>query len=249
MGVGQGTGRDHLMQTGTDEAWAFNAYQAVRARLPKAGPEREATHHATLADIADRYDVILLDSFGVLNIGDRVIPGAPERVAALQAMGKRVIVVTNAAGYPKRLLLQRFGRLGFSFSPEDVVSSRETLLAHLKNQPARHWGLMASTRFGREEFEHLDATFLAEDPADYACRGRVPAVRVLGLDGNPPVLAGGRAESKAAPGIWSAIPISWPRPKAACPESLAISRIAWRIRPGFRLRFSASPLRRSSRQS
>jgi HAD superfamily hydrolase (TIGR01450 family) len=156
------------MHRGTDEAWAFNAYQSVRARLPATGPAIAATHHATLADIADLYDVFLLDSFGVLNIGEQVIPGAPERVAALQAMGKRVIVVTNAAGYPKHLLMQRFARLGFAFSPEDVVSSRETLLAHLASEPARHWGLMASTRFGRAEFGHLDTTFLADDPADYA---------------------------------------------------------------------------------
>jgi glycerol 3-phosphatase-2 len=57
--------------------------------------------------------------------------------------------------------------LGFTFEPEDVVSSREALLATLEQQPPHKWGLMASRKFGTEELEHLDALFLAENPADY----------------------------------------------------------------------------------
>ena len=151
----------------TDSDWAFAAYQDVRHRLPKVDFDTRPARAADLNEIADQFDVFLLDAFGVLNVGEQAIPGATARVAALQAADKRVVVITNAAGYPKRLLMQRYRRLGFNFAPEDVVSSREALLATLARQPARKWGLMASQQFGTEELEHLDALFLADDPTNY----------------------------------------------------------------------------------
>lgn len=152
----------------SDADWAFAAYEAVRHRLPAASfaPAPEAAAH--LGEIADRFDAILLDAYGVLNVGEAPIPGVPERVAALQAMGKRVMIVTNSAGYPKRHLMARYARFGFRFAPEDVVSSRETALAALAAMPARRWGLMADEGHGTDELEGLDARFLADDPADYA---------------------------------------------------------------------------------
>ena len=74
-------------------AEALDAYEAARHRLPPAGTAQgRATPAARLTDLADRFDAFLLDAFGVLNVGETVIPGAPESVAALQAMGKRVLV-------------------------------------------------------------------------------------------------------------------------------------------------------------
>ena len=155
------------MRDMTDAAWAFGAYEAVRQRLPRAGFSGEPQEAPDLAALACAYDAFLLDSFGVLNIGETAIPGAVERMRQLRARGKRLIVVTNAAGYPKRLAMARYHRLGFDFTEDEVVSSRDTLLAHLADRPPRHWGLIASTRFGREEIEALDADFLGEDPETY----------------------------------------------------------------------------------
>jgi len=73
---------------------AFDAYEAVRHRLPiSTGNASRAEKVETLADIADRFDVFLLDAFGVLNIGETAIPGASVRVESLKAAGKRVLVV------------------------------------------------------------------------------------------------------------------------------------------------------------
>lgn len=152
-----------------DAAQAFAAYEAVRHRLPCAAFPKRAQRRASLADIADLYDVFFLDSFGVLNRGDTAVPGAVERIAALRAAGKRVIVVTNVAGYPKRLMMERYRRLGFYFVEDEVVSGRDTLMAHLAAQPPRRWGMMASQRFGCDrELECLNAVFLADDPLAYA---------------------------------------------------------------------------------
>jgi HAD superfamily hydrolase (TIGR01450 family) len=169
MGFRQSARGDYLMTTKTrsDAEWAFDAYEAVRHRLPGVRFEQGSLRVNHLGDLCDRVDVFLLDAFGVLNVGEDAIPGAPERIRALQAAGKTVMVVSNAAGYPKRLLLEKYARLGFDFAPEEVLTSREVLLHGLQARGAQRYGLMASKVFGLEELEHLDAEFLAEDAAAY----------------------------------------------------------------------------------
>lgn len=165
MGFGQGAGRDHLkMMTAQD---AFIAYEAVRHRLPSVQSNAACIRANTLDDIADEFDVFLLDAFGVLNIGETAIQGVPERIAGLQAAGKRVLVVTNAAGYPHQTLMTKYKRLGYNFAPEDVISSRKALLAGLQPEPKRHWGVMANPDLGRADLESLDLTYLGDDPAPY----------------------------------------------------------------------------------
>ncbi|TYO90603.1 HAD-IIA family hydrolase [Oceanicella actignis] len=146
----------------------FALYLRAAPRLPRA-PRRGAARPAPdLGALAGSFDLFVLDAFGVLNIGERAVPGAAERIARLRAMGKKVMVATNAAGYPKSRLLARYAALGFDFAPDEVVSSRETLLAALQDQPPRRWGVMADPAWGEEELEGLDARFLLDDPADYA---------------------------------------------------------------------------------
>lgn len=85
---------------------AFAAYEAVRHRLPAGTRSAACQGLPDLDALADDVDVFLLDAFGVLNIGETAIPGVPERVLGLQKAGKRVIVVSNAAGYPHSNLME-----------------------------------------------------------------------------------------------------------------------------------------------
>ncbi|MEX0430282.1 HAD-IIA family hydrolase [Spiribacter insolitus] len=145
----------------------FTAYEAIRHRLPapaRKGACRRARH---LGDIADRYDTILLDAYGVLNRGMEPVAGVPERICALQASGKRIMVVSNAAGFAHRTLMQRYGRLGYDFDAEDVITSRKTLVRQLEQEGLRHWGMIAGQHFGPDEFPPLDYRMLADDIADY----------------------------------------------------------------------------------
>lgn len=151
-----------------DAQWAFDAYEAVRDRLPRAAFPEAAQAVSSLADLADRFDVFLLDAFGVLNVGESAVPGAPERIAQLQRAGKKVIVLSNAASYPKRVLLDRYRRLGFGLEPGEVLSSREVLLGALRGSVAGRFAVMGPDAHGFEELEDLDAAFLADDPAEYA---------------------------------------------------------------------------------
>lgn len=166
MGFGQGQRSDYL--TGISAQEAFDAYEAVRHRLPSPEPADRAYHQAdTLEDIADDFDVFLLDAFGVLNIGETAIPGTAKRIETLKAMGKRVLVVSNAAGFPHTALVEKYTRLGYDFAPEDVITSRTTLLTGLNGNGDLHWGLMANPSTGLRDLEGINLTFLEEDPAPY----------------------------------------------------------------------------------
>jgi glycerol 3-phosphatase-2 len=146
---------------------AFAAYQSVAHRLPRVGPPALCQLAANLDAIADDFDVFLLDAFGVLNIGESPIAGTPERVAGLQSAGKRVLVVSNAAGQPHSVLMAKYARLGYNFAADDVISSRRTILHALKSEPERRWGIMANESLGREDLDALDFAFLGDDPSVY----------------------------------------------------------------------------------
>lgn len=146
---------------------AFAVYEAVRHRLPPTRHQGACKPADNLDAIADEVDVFLLDAFGVLNIGETAIQGVPERVAGLQKAGKRVLIVSNAAGFPHANLMEKYTRLGYDFAPEDVITSRKATLHELTSEPARHWGLMATESLGRGDIEDLNVSYLAEDPSAY----------------------------------------------------------------------------------
>lgn len=166
MGIGQGSGSDHLTDISAEQA--FQAYEAVRHRLPGAALLGQSyTQVETLEDLAGDYDVFLLDAFGVLNIGETAIPGTPERVRNLTGAGKRVLVVSNAAGFPHAALMEKYTRLGYDFAPQDVITSRASLLAGLGELRDLHWGLMATPSTGLRDLEGLNLSYLEEDTAPY----------------------------------------------------------------------------------
>lgn len=146
---------------------AFAAYETVRHRLPDVRLTGACLRLPNLDAIADEMDTFLLDAFGVLNIGDTAIAGVPERIRGLQDAGKRVLVVSNAAGFPHDKLMEKYRRLGYDFATEDVITSRKALLAGVTSASARRWGLMATESLGRADLEDLDVTYLAEDSAAY----------------------------------------------------------------------------------
>ena len=99
--------------------------------MPAARPGGLGTKLDNLDALTDHIDVFLLDAFGVLNVGETAIKGVPERVAGLQKMGKQIMVVSNAAGYPHAKLLEKYKKLGYDFASENIITSRKTLLLSL----------------------------------------------------------------------------------------------------------------------
>ncbi len=141
-------------RTFVDAHWAFQRYQQVRARLPRSGLPGRAEHRADLGELADHFDVFVFDSFGVLNVGGAPIEGAARRIASLRALGKEVLVLTNAARDPLASLPAKYARLGFDFTSPEIISSREVLAIHLKARSIEEpWWVVAPESSEIAEFD------------------------------------------------------------------------------------------------
>lgn len=114
-----------------DTQTAFDRYESLRDALPTATFPAITQTGRDLSDTSAQYDAYILDAFGVLNRGETAIEGAVERMADLRAAGKRLIVLTNAASYTRVDILAKYHRLGFDFTAEEVVSSRDVAFTNL----------------------------------------------------------------------------------------------------------------------
>tara|TARA_B110000503_G_scaffold29431_1_gene47192 strand:+ start:6799 stop:7731 length:933 start_codon:yes stop_codon:yes gene_type:complete len=128
--------------------WAFQHYESIRHTLPTANFPKTSTWVKGLADVADDFDVFLLDAFGVLNVGQTAIKSALKAVARLQSAGKKVMVLTNGASLPATEAQIKFQQIGFNFALDDIVASRDALCQGLvtafpQPQDTFTWGVMA----------------------------------------------------------------------------------------------------------
>ena len=138
---------------------AFERYEQIRDRLPSASFPNKPSRCANLAQVADYVDAFVLDAFGVLNVGGTPIPGAVERIAELRAMGKKLVVLTNAASDDHAFAIQKFSGLGFDFSGEEIVTSRDVCVDHLrKAMPDGRWGAVCKSD---DTFEDIDLNICA----------------------------------------------------------------------------------------
>lgn len=126
-------------------AWAFNEYQRLRNQLPVAETSRNPPQWIpALKSLFSRFDAFVFDAFGVLNTGSRVIPGAVECLAALQTIGKPVLVLSNAATASQPVLTEKYRRMGFDLTEDRIISSRWLLENSLAHEPLNGlWGVIA----------------------------------------------------------------------------------------------------------
>ena len=149
-----------------DADWVCRRYEEIRSRLPGARFPETSRRIGNLGDLTGEIDVFVLDGYGVLNVGARVVPGAPERMAALRAAGKRLFVLTNGASYPATRTLQRYRRLGFDFTAHEVVSSRDALARAMAGRPEKRWGFAAVDASAIGELTQAGVR-LGDDRAEY----------------------------------------------------------------------------------
>ena len=79
----------------------FDRYEEVRARFPNVMAREASLEITSLLDIADQVDAFVFDAFGVLNVGETMIPGADLRLDQLRARGCAIRILTNAASYDR----------------------------------------------------------------------------------------------------------------------------------------------------
>ena len=151
--------------------WAFERYERIRHTLPTANFPKTSTRVTGLTDLANHFDVFLLDAFGVLNIGQTAIKTATAAVHALQSAGKIVMVLTNGASLPATESQVKFEQLGFNFALEHIVASRDALShgftqSFTQTQDVSLWGVMARPDSQLHTLP-IDSVTLGEDAALY----------------------------------------------------------------------------------
>ena len=73
----------------------------------------------------------LFDLDGTVYLGDRLIPGAWEAVAALRAAGRRVAFLSNKPLQTRADYAAKLTRLGVPAGPDDVINSSLVMARHL----------------------------------------------------------------------------------------------------------------------
>jgi glycerol 3-phosphatase-2 len=75
-----------------------------------------------LSPLLSRYDHVVLDLDGCVYVGDVIVPGAVEAVAALRSAGKKVAFLTNDARHSPEDYVRKLWALGVQASLEEVVT-------------------------------------------------------------------------------------------------------------------------------
>lgn len=151
----------------------------------------------SVRDVADRYDAVLCDVWGVLHDGRTVYPGAGEALRGLRAAGLGVVLLTNMPR-PSSTMPGALARLGF---PEDawdaIVTSGDAIRVELAARAPGPVHVLGRTTdrglwngLGLDFVDDVaDASFLgiaglrgdAEVPGDYDAELRVARERDLEL--------------------------------------------------------------------
>ncbi len=125
-------------------------------------------HLSGLREIADQYDAIYCDVWGVLHNGRKAFAAASEALVAFRKLGGRVILLTNAP-VPKEQVLRYFEPLGVSDKAyDDCVSSGDaTRFLLQKYQGKKVWilGIDEGWEHDRYLYEGLDIT-LTQKPEE-----------------------------------------------------------------------------------
>ena len=141
----------------------FDRYQEIRPRLPDFQSRAETKDISTLTDIVDGASAFVFDAFGVLNVGETLIPGADRRVDELRSLGCKIRILTNAASYGRAGAIEKFRKLGIAVEDDEIITSRDAALAHLT---PRLWGCIAAPSDDLKDID-FDVVRLGDAVSDY----------------------------------------------------------------------------------
>jgi len=141
----------------------FDRYEEIRPRLPQVTTQPNTVDINSLLDIADQVDAFVFDAFGVLNIGETLIPNADVRLDQLRARGCAIRILTNAASYDRSGAIAKFKQLGLRVEDDEIITSRQ---AALDAMGEGHWGVIAADADQLDDLPHR-VTRLTDTAADY----------------------------------------------------------------------------------
>ena len=120
----------------------LEAAMEIYRRLEEYWPKTNLKHNKTtqnadrLRDVMGGFDGLLLDGFGVLNVGNAAIDGAAEMLEQAENLGISVIVVTNGASKSSVEIAKKYQGFGLNIAAEQVVSSRDAMIDYLQHEGA-----------------------------------------------------------------------------------------------------------------
>lgn len=150
---------------GFDDAWS--SYRCWEHRLPAKPAPVEPRRIAGIAEVLDQVDVVVLDAYGVLNLGSSVIPQGLDAVRAIRASGKRLCIVTNDGSQGTAAIAAKHRGRGYDFRDEEVIAGASLVGEAVAGFPdVRRWGII--TQEPRPEAAITGGmTALASDKAAY----------------------------------------------------------------------------------
>lgn len=147
----------------------LNNYRPDKLFPEVAQPKKACTLVRSLLDIADEFDVLLLDGFGVLNVGLETIEGMPAIINQLVAEGKTAFVLTNGGTFPVAKNAARYPQWGYNIPEGNVISSRSAVEHAVPSHPlstrGRMWGVIGSPDYDPSTL-HVKTTYLTEENVD-----------------------------------------------------------------------------------
>ena len=109
-----------------DSQQVLSLYENFKKILPNSQKySRDVKIRKNLSNILDEFDVLFLDAFGVINIGDKLIPRIIETLNLARDKGICIIILTNGATYCSEKKINQFYNLGLEFSYDEIISSRD----------------------------------------------------------------------------------------------------------------------------
>lgn len=158
---------------------AWREYRRAEPRFPPKPPRVRPERVAGIDVIRGHFDAVLLDAWGVLNLGDVPIPRALAAVKELRAAGVPYLVLSNDASGDKASAVARHRRRGYDLGAEDVVAGLDLLpetLARLALEAPP--GLIADPPAPMQALTGA-MPILSDDPEPY---DQVPAIAFLSAD-------------------------------------------------------------------
>lgn len=94
----------------------------------------------TLDELLERYDVLLLDAYGVLMETAGALPGAAGALAAVERAGREVVVLTNDASRLPETTSERYRGMGLEVPADRILTSGSIMARWFEDQ-----GLVGAT--------------------------------------------------------------------------------------------------------
>ena len=120
--------------TALDLPAVIGIYESQRQLMPDAtagaGRQRQS-----LIDILHEFDGLILDGYGVINVGDGLVLGIEALLQRAAAQNIPVVVLTNGGSFESSQAAAKYAKWQLPIAANAVVSSRDALIAALGDTP------------------------------------------------------------------------------------------------------------------